>query len=104
MFAGIVTAVGWNIYRIQSEYQSGEAVYDELEQYAPTRPESNLSLVSSQSGEDTSQGDFGALLEINPDTVLGSAAKGPGSAILWSSLEAFIHGSDNSSGCIFLDS
>lgn len=59
MFAGIVTAVGWNIYRIQSEYQSGEAVYDELEQYAPTRPESNLSLVSSQSGEDTSQGDTG---------------------------------------------
>lgn len=111
MFAGILLAAGWNIYRIQSEYRSGETVYEDLEKYAPPRPESNLPSDSSQSGENKTQIDFDALTSINPDTVAWIRCTGTviNYPVVQSEdnsyyLKHLFDGSYNSSGSIFLDS
>lgn len=111
IFAGILLAAGWKIHQIHSEYQSGETVYEELEQYAPSGPGSNLSSDSSQSGENKTQVDFGTLNSINPDT--RAWIRCPGTTINYPVVQSednayylkhLFDGSYNSAGSIFLDS
>ena len=82
LFIGIGAFAGWKIYEQQSEYQSGENAYEDLEQYVfipdpvPSDTE-GLNLPSECEDEERNEADdtvwpeidFEALQVINPDIV-----------------------------------
>lgn len=117
---GIMCVAGWNIYEVQSEYQTGEETYEDIGNLVelPTRrpdPESIETTVSENPTEsDTTDWpvvDFEALREINPDIVgwiyiEGTeinypVVQGEDNSYY---LKHLFTGEWNSSGCVFLDS
>ena len=72
-FAGILVFSGYQIYKIISEYESGERTYDDLEIYVSTPSITSTPQNSSESEKKTENAwpevDFEGLAAINPDIV-----------------------------------
>lgn len=70
---GILVFSGYQIYKIISEYESGERTYDDLEIYVSTPSITSTPQNSSESEEKTENAwpevDFEGLADINPDIV-----------------------------------
>lgn len=124
LFIGIGAFAGWKIYEQQSEYQSGENAYEDLEQYVfipdpvPSDTE-GLNLPSECEDEERNEADdtvwpeidFEALQVINPDIVAWLYLEGTeiNYPVVQGAdneyyLQHLFDGSYNSSGCLFLDS
>ena len=112
---GILVFSGYQIYKIISEYESGERTYDDLEIYVSTPSITSTPQNSSESEEKTENAwpevDFEGLAAINPDIVGWIYSEG--TPINY----PIVHGTDNSyylkhlytgeyngAGSIFLDS
>ena len=76
--AGILFFSGYQIYKIFSEYESGERTYDDLEIYVSTPSITSTPQNSSESEKKTENAwpevDFEGLAAINPD-IVGSILK-----------------------------
>lgn len=72
-FAGILVFSGYQIYKIISEYESGERTYEDLEIYVSTPSNTSTPQNSSESEEKLENAwpevDFEGLAAINPDIV-----------------------------------
>ena len=123
-FVGIGLFAGWKIYEQQSEYQSGESEYNNLEQYVripdplpsgtdETNPPSEYGGEATVDEDDTiwPEVDFEALQVINPDIVAWLYIEGTeiNYPVVQGAdneyyLKHLFDGTYNSSGCLFLDS
>lgn len=77
---GVVAFSGWQVYKIMSEYQSGEKVYLELEEYVSPPTEEKITDHQTESSESENKTilpvvEFEKLKSINNDFVPGYIAK-----------------------------
>lgn len=119
---GVMCFAGWNIWKIESEYQSGEDAYDAVEELVelPTKKSETDTETLEDIPDETSPEsdatawpvvDFEALQEINPDIVGWiyiedteinyPIVQGDDNSYY---LKHLFTGEWNSAGCIFLDS
>lgn len=112
---GVVAFSGWQVYKIMSEYQSGEKVYLELEEYVSPPTEEKNTDHQTESSESENKTilpvvEFEKLKSINNDFVAwiyceGTAINYP--VVHYKDntyyLKHMFDGSYNSAGCIFLD-
>ena len=111
----VVAFSGWQVYKIMSEYQSGEKVYLELEEYVSPQTEEKNTDHQTESSESENKTilpvvEFEKLKSINNDFVAwiyceGTAINYP--VVHYKDntyyLKHMFDGSYNSAGCIFLD-
>lgn len=117
-FTGVLVFSGWQIHKILSEYESGEEIYGELEEYVatPSRQDSINTAENSSESDEVSEirypeVDFAGLSDINSDIVgwIYSEDTPINYPIVQTDdnsyyLKHLFNGEYNSAGSIFLDS